>query len=161
MVEQLLEQAARFQGLQAVSLRIFSAYGPGLRRQVVWEACRQAVRDGEIVLDGTGGETRDFLHAADVARAVRCTAENLFPRDGVILVASGREVSIQELAEQVARTAGTPPPRFRGNPRPGDPARWSADIQRLRALGFTPEVGLEDGIDGVLRWVRAEAEAGR
>ena len=76
--EQLLDEYKLLYGMKGTSLRIFSAYGAGLRRQVVWDICTKALLGNkEIVLYGTGAETRDFVHAEDVAMAVCQVADQI------------------------------------------------------------------------------------
>ena len=54
-------------GMKTAVARIFSAYGEGLRRQVLWDICRKSLIEGRLLLHGTGAETRDFLHVRDIA----------------------------------------------------------------------------------------------
>jgi UDP-glucose 4-epimerase len=156
LAEMILEQASALRGLKTVCARVFSAYGPGLGRQVIWEAASQALRQGEIELAGTGRETRDFLHAEDVARALFLLAVKAPAQGEIFNVAQGIEISIRDMAEQIARTCGLPSPHFLGIPRNGDPARWCADTGRLRELGFVPRIPFEAGLKTVLDWVRTE-----
>ena len=155
--ELLCEEFARLFALPTTVVRIFSAYGPGLRRQVVWDVCRQALTESELRLRGTGGESRDFIHAADVARALRQIVE-FAPCTGEICnVASGIETTIAELADRLLRQLGRAiPVRFDSAQTPGDPLHWRADISRLRALGFEPRVTLEKGLESIAAWCAAE-----
>lgn len=145
----------------AAIARIFSAYGPGLRRQVVWDICRKVLSGGEVKLRGTGRESRDFIHGQDIARAFyliatagRCESEQYN-------VACGVETSISELAQLVLRQAGREARiEFDGHASAGDPLNWRADITRLAALGFRPQVALEDGVAQMVHWVREQFGAG-
>jgi UDP-glucose 4-epimerase len=73
--ELLCEEFSRIYGLPTAVVRIFSAYGPGLRRQVLWDICSRALMTGHLSLGGTGEESRDFIHAGDVAAGLRVLAE--------------------------------------------------------------------------------------
>lgn len=153
--ELLFEQAARIHGLPTASLRIFSAYGPGLGRQVLWEMADQLAGQKPLKLKGTGDETRDFVHATDVAQAARVIAEKAPARGEVYNVATETETSIREAAGMIcSRFPGADAPEFGGQSIQGDPQRWRADCSRIRALGFVPTLPLEDGIDSLIRWVR-------
>ena len=155
--ELLCEEFARLFAVPTTVVRIFSAYGPGLRRQVVWDICRQALTGPELRLRGTGGESRDFIHAADVARALRQIVEAAPCTGEIYNLASGIETTIAELAERILRTLGrTIPVRFDGAQTPGDPRHWRADISRLRALGWEPRVTLEKGLESIAAWSAAE-----
>jgi UDP-glucose 4-epimerase len=156
MGELLMEEAARVYGLRTCSVRIFSAYGPGLRRQILWEICSQYLAKGTVRLQGTGKESRDFIHAADVARAVRMLVESADGRGEVYNLASGEEVTIADLVREIGtHFPKAPAAEFAGVQRAGDPQNWQADVSRIQSLGFRPEVGLSTGLAGVVAWARA------
>ena len=142
--ELLQDEYSRFYGLRGAVLRIFSAYGEGLRKQVVYELCQKILHAKDCLeVYGTGEETRDFIHASDVARAVCCVAGK--KATGVYNVASGRQTSIGELAEVlVNRLRPGLPIRFTGDGKVGDPLKWEADVSRIKQLGFFVARILED-----------------
>jgi UDP-glucose 4-epimerase len=159
MAEMLCEQASRLFGLQTVVARIFSAYGSGLQRQVIWEAARQACEENQISLHGTGDETRDFIHAQDIAQAVILLAQ-MAPADGSAYnVASGTETSVKAVAQAIAGKIQTCPISFRGTRRDYDPERWKADITKIRSIGFQPSISLGEGLDDVISWIREKQVA--
>lgn len=149
--ELMLDEYRRLYGMKGTVLRIFSAYGVGLFRQVVWDICRKALDcGGELVLSGTGEETRDFIHAQDVAQAVALLSA-LPEWQAVYNLASGEEVSIQSLAEHILAQLPAPPAlRFDGQAAVGMPVRWKASIERLRGIGFAPAYSMQAGVSGVL-----------
>jgi UDP-glucose 4-epimerase len=155
--EILCREFATVYGLRTSVVRIFSAYGPGLRRQVVWDICRQVLKQGEIKLRGTGNETRDFVHAHDIARGVFAVAETAPMRGEIYNLATGRQTSIRELAQIVAvALSANLQPVFDGNVPPGDPLHWQSDITKLRGLGFSPQIALESGVAAFAEWCKAE-----
>jgi UDP-glucose 4-epimerase len=155
--ELVVEEFARIYAQPALAVRIFSAYGPGLRRQVVWDICERTLATGRLTLRGTGEESRDFIHGADVARALVLLAERA-PAEGEIYnLAAGRETTIRELATSLLSHLGsTSQPEFDGQATPGDPRNWRADITRLARLGYVPATTLEDGLRSVAAWCLAE-----
>jgi nucleoside-diphosphate-sugar epimerase len=148
------EGLAGASGVPLVIARVFSAYGEGLRRQVLWDIARRALDAGTVELSGTGEETRDFVHARDVAGAVCAMVRSGAFEGEVVNVATGVETSIAELAELMTRELGAGGARFSGAVRPGDPTRWRANVTRLRGLGFEPTTRIEDGARAYARWVR-------
>ncbi len=156
--ELLCEEFARIYGVPTASVRIFSAYGPGLRRQVIWDICTKLLNGGgDLKLYGTGRESRDFIHAADVARALMLLAEKAPCEGERYNLASGQEVTIAELFDRLAKALGcAAQPIFGGEVRAGDPLNWRADISRLQMLGFQPTVSLDQGLRGVAAWASAE-----
>jgi UDP-glucose 4-epimerase len=152
--EYLAAEFSSVYGLRTSVARIFSAYGPGLRRQVLWDICRKALEHPVVELLGTGDETRDFIHALDVARGIHTIIAGGRFEGEVYNLATGQETTIRDLAERLVAALGRPRKiRFTGVRREGDPERWRADISRLRSLGFTPQVTLEAGLADYARWV--------
>ncbi len=155
--ELVCEEFSRIYGLATASARIFSAYGPGLRRQVVWDICQRVLTTGQLALGGTGHESRDFIHATDIARALLLIAEKAPMTGEVYNLATGREASIAEVAALILEALGSQvQPQFSGRSRPGDPLHWRADISKIAALGFAPAFSLEAGLRSVAQWATAD-----
>ncbi len=153
--EQLLQQFRVLYSIKATSLRVFSAFGVGLRRQVVWDLCIRALSEHQLRMHGTGQESRDFIHAADIAQAVTLLAET--PRwHAAYNLGSGGEIAIAELARAISALLPVPVAvSFDGIAAPGMPARWCADISRLTELGFTPRHALMDELPQLLEHARS------
>ena len=155
MGERLLEEYWRVYGVRGCSLRVFSAYGPGLRRQVLWDLAQRMLSGSVVELMGTGEQTRDFVHACDVARGVAVVADHAALEAETYNLATGTETPIADLARQLAAALGRDVRiAFTGCDRPGDPVRWCADIRRLRRLGYAPRIALAAGVVQYARWVR-------
>ena len=154
--ELLCRESAEVFGMETLSVRIFSAYGPGLRRQVIWDICSRLLSEKTLTLHGTGDESRDFIHAADVARGIAALVDGAAAHGEVYNLAAGEETTIRELAEQLIRILGVDTEvEFNGETRAGDPLNWRADISKASALGFQPAVPLQQGLTQVATWCRA------
>jgi len=154
MCEVLMREYADVYSMNTCVLRIFSAYGAGLRRQLLWDVCEKASQ-GTVRLFGTGEETRDFIHADDVARAVLVLAHAAAFEGEAYNAAAGVETSVRELVTTlVGEIAPGAPIEFSGEVRAGDPLRWRADISAIRALGFEPSLSLDDGLAEYAAWYR-------
>jgi UDP-glucose 4-epimerase len=161
MAEQLCESAARHFGVRSTVIRFFSVYGPGLRKQLLWDLTRQLMAcPREVVLHGTGEETRDFLHVDDAARLVALLA--LHPHaPAVVNGGSGTAVSIRAVATAVAAARGSAVAlRFNGVTRAGDPPHYRADTAGLDAIGFRPTRRWDDGVREYVDWARAAIAQG-
>lgn len=155
--EQLCMEFTKVYNLPTASIRIFSAYGPGLRRQVLWDICQKAVTQNTVKLQGTGEESRDFIHALDIAKALKVVAECAPMQGEAYNLASGREVKISELAHMVLSALEYKDvPQFDGIVPVGTPLYWRADISKLGTLGFTPSILLERGVKTFANWCQAE-----
>ena len=155
MCEEIAQYFVALYGMSICSVRIFSAYGNGLRRQVLWDICQKALSSQVIELMGTGDESRDFIHAKDIARTLAYIAEYGNFHAGLYNVASGVSTTIQQVASLLVQALGTENLiHFTCQQRSGDPRYWQADITKLNALGFVPEVSLQEGLYTYARWVQ-------
>jgi len=143
-------------GLQTASLRIFSAYGSGLQKQVMWDLCHQAITRGEISAQGTGSESRDFVHVRDICSAIDAVAFAAPLKGEVYNLGSGKETTIAELIRSIVDALALPcEVSFNGVVPAGTPLNWRADISRLQALGFRPAVSMEEGVRHYAAWCKA------
>ncbi len=94
---------------------------------------------------GTGKPLREFLHADDLARACVFLMKN-YSQSDFINVGSGQEVTIRQLAELVQATIGFPGEIVWDTTKPDGTPRKLLDTSRLFALGWKPEISLENGI---------------
>jgi UDP-glucose 4-epimerase len=157
-------------GLNHIGLRYFNVYGPrmdvhGLYTEVLvrW---MERIADGEPpLIFGDGQQTMDFVFTRDIARANLLAATSA-KVDGVYNIASGTETSLLGLAEALLRAMDSDLSVEHGPDRAvNGVARRLADTTGARRdLGFTAEVGLEDGLRELVEWwrpQRAEVAAGR
>jgi UDP-glucose 4-epimerase len=157
MCEQLCSEYSIIYGLSTAIVRIFSAYGPGLRRQVLWDICRKALMEDTLELRGSGNESRDFIHVRDITSAIHLIAEKSSFRAEIFNLAGGHETTILRLAELAVSKCGRDIPiKFDGQKDTGNPLNWRADIGKLKKLGFVPKVSLEQGVEVYSQWCRAE-----
>ncbi len=162
MAESLIADAAKGFGLDAVVIRFFSVYGPGLRKQLLWDlAARLVDAPDQLELAGTGDETRDFLFIDDAVRLIGLAAgleRAAAPR--IVNGGAGRALTVRQVAETLVRAmAASTTITFTGAVREGDPRSLVADPATLRALGFSPRVPFEAGVERLLDWIRAGAAA--
>lgn len=161
VAEELLRAFGHCYQVKCSVLRIFSAYGEMLKRQLFFDVATKIAQAGqegrsEIILFGTGDESRDFIHGEDVARAA-ILVSSVDPANSlqVYNVASGKQVSIKSAVKMFLSAAGSEIRCFfNGQYRAGDPAHWQADISRLQAIGFSAEVTLHAGLTRYSNWLR-------
>ena len=142
-------------GFDIKIVRIFSAYGAGLKKQIFWDMYCKYKDTGKLEMFGDGTESRDFINIEDLKQALFLIATSEYD-ERVINVANGREITIREIADifadkmDISREAVT----FNGIRREGDPHNWVADISVLRSLGYEQSVSIEDGISDYCDWVK-------
>lgn len=157
-----LAQAYRKQhGADFISAMPTNLYGPGdnfeLKSSHVLPALirkaheAKASGDSAIEIWGTGTPRREFLHADDCADALVFLLKNYSGYEH-INVGSGEDISILELAQMVCRVVGFEGGIVHDTSKPDGTPRKLMRADRLRGMGWTPKIGLEDGIRSTYGW---------
>ena len=155
-------------GGEWVALRYHNVYGPRMPRNTPYAGVASIFRsaaergDAPKVFED-GGQRRDFVHVADVARAnvlALCAATSSPPApaaesmSGAYNVATGEPHTVLEMAEALVRAVGRrggaapPAPEVVGGYRLGDVRHvFASPAKAARALGFTSEVSFDHGMD--------------
>jgi UDP-glucose 4-epimerase len=154
--EAYLHAFAKSYGLQTVALRFANVYGPysGHKKGIV-TAYIKALQTGEpLIIYGDGTSSRDYLYVDDLCRGVTRAMEADLAPGTVLHLASGVETTVAEMAELMIRASGKTEHEILHLPRrPGEVDRNFADFARAReAIGFTPNVGLQEGVERTWRW---------
>ena len=162
--ERLTLTLAPAYGMEGVALRLFNVYGPGQALSNPYTgvlaifASRLLHRERPLVFED-GAQRRDFVHVDDVAAAFMLALRQPAASGGVFNIGSGRDVSITEVADAIARAMGLPhlQPELVGKARIGDVRHCFADISLARsALGFSPRRSFDDSLGELVEWVRQQ-----
>jgi nucleoside-diphosphate-sugar epimerase len=159
--EQLCRTYATGFGLDVVSLRLFSVYGPRQRPDMAFSMfCAAALARRPVTVYGTGEQTRDFTYVADVVRALRSAATAHGLGGAVLNVGGGEQVSVNGALAALAAILGRPVAANRIGAERGDVRDTAADTTRARErLGFTAQVGLAEGLAAQVEATQAAAAA--
>jgi len=136
-------------GLATVCLRYFNVYGP---RQdpsseyaaVVPKFITAALAGKPLTIFGDGQQTRDFVFVKDVVSANVLAAKT--HATGAFNIGSGRQTSVNELANLVLKLTGHELAPLHHPPKAGEIRYSFADISRAREFGYSPKHNLEEGI---------------
>lgn len=145
-------------GLHTTALRLFSVYGAGLRKQLLWELSQRALSgEDPLTLFGTGEERRDFIAVEDAVALIARAADPANAPPSLINGGTGQGATVRELAQILLSSLGAKVGlRFTGEAKAGDPVTLVADTRRASTFGFTPSVTLKQGLAGYADWVRCE-----
>jgi GDP-L-fucose synthase len=163
-------QAYRKQyGRHYISIMPSNLYGPGDNFDPLTSHALPALirkfheakeaQSAEVAVWGTGKPLREFLHVDDLARAAVFCLDHYDGYDH-INCGAGADISIADLADLIARAVG-----YRGKivfdtSKPDGTPRKLMDSSRIVALGWKPEISLEDGIASTYRWYLENKRAG-
>ncbi len=139
-------------------LRVFSAYGPGLKKQIFWDMYQKIKKNGCLDLFGTGEESRDYIYIDDLVEAILLVALDEKSDHLIWNVANGQEVFIKDVANIFAEKMNISLGKvcFSGKMRKGDPANWCADISRIKELNYHPKINIVNGIEQYVKWASEE-----
>jgi len=146
---------ARTCGLSLAWARLFLLYGPGEDERRLVPSVARALLAGQPAAASDGLQVRDLMHVEDAAAGiVALLASDV---EGPVNVASGEGVAIRAVLETIADACGHPELLRLGDfpRREAEPMRLVAATERLREeVGFTPRIGLADGLRDSVEWWR-------
>ena len=151
-------------GIPAVALRYSCTYGP---RQSIFNPytgviaifCTRLLNNLSPVLYEDGEQTRDFSFVEDIARAnlLAATTDALDGRP--VNVGSEKGVTVREIAQSISDALGIRiAPEINAEFRPGEMRHLISGTDTIRAAGYVPQVGLAEGIDRYLDWIRSQSD---
>jgi len=155
MSEFLCKEYHQIYGLSIAIVRPFSVYGPGLKKQLLWDIYQKTLLSDEMLeLSGTGNEARDFIYIDDLLLAIDTILNHAPMRAEIYNIASGEMTTIGDIAKLLLfKINYTGTLIFNGKQRVGNPEKWKADITRIKELGFKSGVTLENGINKLADWL--------
>jgi UDP-glucose 4-epimerase len=155
--EMYLEFWRRAWGVSSTSLRLSNVYGPRQNPHgeagVVAIFCERLLAGKDIIVNGNGSQTRDFVYVGDVAEAVSQAVQKR--PQGEFNIGTGKETSIISLAEDLRRQACPSAAIAFAPAKPGEQMRSVIDVRLAHsALGWQPTVAMADGLERTLTWYR-------
>jgi len=156
--EHLLEEFRKKHGLGTTSLRFFNVFGPRQDPRSAYAAAvpifiAKALRDEPIGIHGDGGQTRDFIHVADIVGALAYAGASR-EMSGTYNVGYGRSQSILELAQEIIRQTGSRSLIEHLPVRAGDVRHSLASTERLLAAGWRPCSSVSEGLAATIAYFR-------
>jgi len=156
IAEELCCCYAKHFGLSVAVVRLFSIYGIGLRKQLLWDACKK-ISGGGNGFFGNGMETRDWLHVSDAASLLLEASKRASADCPIVNGGAGQGITVQELLSELfvcfeRRDA----PQFSGVSRSGDPLHYAADISQLSSWGWQPKTLWREGVREYAEWFKRE-----
>ncbi|SHN09779.1 NAD-dependent epimerase/dehydratase family protein [Roseibium suaedae] len=155
-MEHYLQMEQHLHGLQATILRPSNIYGPRQGRLGVQGVIGTYLHNLSLGLPievwGDGSVIRDFLYVQDFADI--CHQALMSSLTGCFNAGSGTGISIRDLIGRIQRTVGGPVHPIYRDGRGFDVPRVVLDISKVNAaFGWTPRVGLDEGLAGTWNWV--------
>ncbi len=135
-------------------IRYFSIYGDGLKKQLLWDACRKITQANSVTFFGTGKETRDWIHVSDAASLLRVFSEKVKGFE-IINGGSGTTTEINKVVNLIKKYFEKDIEiNFNGETKEGDPIYFWADTSKASDLGWKPKVNLETGLENYVKFFK-------
>ncbi len=149
----LAERYVQFSGIPYANARLANVYGPRQRKDleggVVAIFAERLRNELPILINGSGEQSRDFVHVDDVVEALLLMARSR--RDGTWNVGTGRATSILELLRAMEQKMGSVVEVEHGPSRPGDVGHSRLSVDKIESeLGWRPQRDLPSGLADTL-----------
>jgi len=160
----IANQVEKTSGIKTVGLVYFSVYGPyeaakkdyaNIISQFLWSI----KKSDPPILYGDGSQTRDFVHAEDVAKANLLAAESAYS-GGYVNVGTGVSVSMKDVVDKLCEIMGSDiEPIYKPNPIYGYCYHTLADVSKAkRNIGFEASIGIDEGLKSLVRFYEDKQE---
>ena len=133
--------------------RIFSTYGPGLDRQVIYDNIVKMINeDPNILLISSEDSARDFSYVKDQALAIKFLNDNVIPKGDIFNIGSGKAIKIIDIVKTIAELIG-----YEGkiscqkDSKMAHDVSWTADISKIASLGYNQIYSLKSGLEETIK----------
>jgi nucleoside-diphosphate-sugar epimerase len=148
-------------GIQSVSVRYFTVYGPRQRPDMAFSRFMEALASGEeIEVFGDGEQTREFTYVSDIVEASLLAAGAA--ESGIVLnVGGGARLTVNAVVRLLGEITGRQIQVEHDGRQPGDIEHTLADLSRAaEVLGFRPRVSIDEGLAAELEWLERSFSRG-
>ncbi len=144
---------ARTYGLNISITRCTNNYGPfQLPEKLIPKTIIRALRDEKIPIYGSGMQVRDWLYVEDHCRAIEIVAKN-GKRGEIYNISGGNEIPNIEIVRRIIRYLNKDESLIEHvEDRKGHDFRYSLNSEKIRSLGWEPDVSIEDGLKKTVQW---------
>ncbi|MFH1575338.1 MAG: GDP-mannose 4,6-dehydratase [Candidatus Nealsonbacteria bacterium] len=141
-------------GIDVTVIRPFNVFGPRQKEKdfgaFIPMSVKKAMDGQNLQVFGKGTQTRDYMYIDDLVRAYGLVVGLEKTAGEVYNFGTGVETSVKDIAEYIAKKFGVGVDYLPA--RPGEVARFCADITKAKKLGFEPKINIWEGIDKYILW---------
>lgn len=139
-------------GLETISLRYFTVFGPRMRPDLAIHIfTRKALKNEPIEIFGDGEKTRDFTYINNIVEGNMLAMKS---GSGAYNIGGGERVSINDLVRKIVDIVGSESEIIYSAAMKGDAEHTWADVSKARKeFGYSPMIGLDEGLKRYVQWV--------
>jgi len=144
-------------GLNYTALRLANVYGPRQNSKgeagVIAVFCNKMLKNEEVVINGDGEQTRDFVFVDDVVNAALSSIEQ--EKSDIYNISTGVETNINEVFKKVKELTNSNCEEIHTPSKAGEQKRSCLDNSKAKKeLGWKPEYNLEKGLENTIKWFK-------
>jgi len=148
-------------GMKAVSLRYYNIYGPRTRKGVMFDFFKKLQADASrLEVLGTGNQEKDYVHIDDALDGALLAVAKGAMEGERYNVGLGKSYTVKQLVAKILNElglAGRTKVSYKGGLSwPGDVQRTRPDISKIKKLGFSPKIGINEGLRMAMEWYEEE-----
>jgi UDP-glucose 4-epimerase len=157
IAEELCRSYAEKFNLNISIVRLFSVYGIGLRKQLLWDAINK-IKQATCAVEfwGTGQETRDFIHVEDVMNIFE---KVLFVNDNYMVIngGTGSKMTVEKVVTKIRdNLQSNVEIRFNNQANVGNPIYYWADVNKLNGICISSFLSFDDAIKDYISWANEQ-----
>lgn len=155
--ENICKSYAQCFGINVSIVRLFSIYGEGLTKQLLWDACNKIMQAKEkAIFFGTGNETRDWLHVHDAATLVMQIATLDKPKFKIYNGSLGVRITVKEILLMLRDLLGRDEIEIEFNQqhKEGDPQFYLGCTDKIVKIGWEHTINIEEGLKKYVNWYK-------
>ena len=161
--DKLVESYYRSFNVRSITIRPFNTYGPGQSNRAVIPTIITQALAGNVVRLGNLDAIRDFTYLDDTVEGFLLAGQAGLWDGETYNLGSGQEISIGDIAELIFKIMGKQPviqvEQSRLRPEKSEVLRLISDNQKVKAaLGWQPNVGMEEGLRRTIEWISAHLD---
>lgn len=148
-------------GLPSIIVRPFNSYGPrshfdGIYGEVIPRFVVRALNGKQPIIFGNGNQKRDFTYIDDTVEGIVKAVQSEKLLGTTVNIAYGKDVSVNEVAQEICKITTLPFQPFHRPPRPNDVARHAANINKAKKqLSYKPKISIREGLKKYIEWMKA------
>jgi len=151
--EEYLKLYARNHDISCGSFRIFSTFGEGLKRQIVYDLYIKAINENpKLEIFGTGEEKRDLCYVKDQVNRIKLLSKNLRPFGDIYNVGNGTSISSHEIALEILKITNIDKEIvFSESLRNFDGYQWTACTKKFEKVERNPITDLSTALQATIK----------
>ena len=139
---------------QLTILRFYSIYGAGLKKQLIWDACKK-IKYKKNYFFGTGEEIRSWINIKDVINFINFLIKKNLKNNKILDVSSNIIIKNKTLLTMLFKLSNfKEKPIFNNLKKRGDPKKQIFNNHRLKVFGWSCKIKLLNGLNEYIKWFR-------